>query len=87
MSGGTFQFNQYKISEIADDLEEIIYNNDGEYSRGTIEEFKIAVRYLKLAAIYAHRIDYLIACDDGEETFHERLGEELHEFYTGGEII
>jgi len=32
---------------------------------------------LKKAQIYAQRIDYLISGDDGEESFRERLKEEL----------
>lgn len=32
---------------------------------------------LEIAQIYAQRIDYLLAGDDGEETFQERLDKEL----------
>ena len=34
---------------------------------------------LKQAEIYAQRIDWLLSGDDGEESFHERLKEELEE--------
>ena len=47
------------------------------YSEETQKEFQTAVRYLKLGKIYAHRIDWFMSMDDGEETFHKRLKEEL----------
>ena len=44
-----------------------------------IEEFKKGLKILKTAAIYAQRIDWLLSGDDGEESFKERLKEELDE--------
>jgi hypothetical protein len=51
-----------------------------EYPEEIIEEFKKGVEYLRLAAIYAQRIDWLLSGDDGEESFLERLKEELDEY-------
>jgi hypothetical protein len=48
-----------------------------EYPPEVIEQFKIAVRKLREAQIYAHRIDWLISDDDGEESFLRRLKEDL----------
>ena len=48
-----------------------------EYSKETIKEFKKGLAILKKAYIYAQRIDWLLSGDDGEESFHERLKEEL----------
>ena len=78
MSGGHFDYDQYKIGYIADSIEQLIYNNnsedsDGRYSDETISEFRTAVRLLKRAEIYAHRIDWLVSGDDGEDTFHKYL--------------
>lgn len=56
------------------------YSDDGyypDYSKETIKELKKAVKILKKAEIYTRRIDYLVAGDDSEESFHERLQEEL----------
>ena len=47
------------------------------YSKETIKEFKKGLAILKKAYIYAQRIDWLLSGDDGEESFHERLKEEL----------
>lgn len=51
--------------------------NHYKYSDDVIERFKEAVEILRKAQIYAHRIDYLLSSDDGEESFLERLKEEL----------
>jgi len=92
MSGGRFDYDQYKIGYISEQIEKEIENNGKpkerkdftweddnypEYKPETIERFKEAVRYLKLAQIYAHRVDWFLSGDDGEESFHKRLNEEL----------
>jgi hypothetical protein len=85
MSGGFFDYDQYRIGRIADDVEQLILSNTDEeknewgdmkgrfYGEKTIDEFKIGLHHLKLAQIYAQRIDWLVSGDDGEETFHKRL--------------
>lgn len=95
MSGGTFNYTQYAISNIIDTIEDIIEKNgkniskedrciwdseDSKYSNypeDIIEEFKNGVKYLKIAQVYAQRIDWLVACDDGEDSFRKRLKEDL----------
>lgn len=116
MSGGHFNYDQYKLEYIADSIQELIASNaaatsgssirgtsvnlllldefafvDNDeslnewgdrvghgYSAETIAEFEKAVKYLRLAFIYAQRVDWLVSGDDGEESFHERLKEELN---------
>ena len=89
MSGGHFDYHQYQIREIADEVEQLIFGNNDEtltefgdrkgyfFSDETIDEFKTGLEYLRKAAIYAQRIDWLVSGDDGEETFHKRLKEDL----------
>ena len=48
-----------------------------EYSKETIKEFKKGLAILRKDYVYAQRIDWLLSGDDGEESFHERLKEEL----------
>jgi hypothetical protein len=105
MSGGRFEYMQYRIYDIADDikyevdkngkqlsLEELKDNfywlNDKpthhyEYPKDIIEEFKKGIKYLRLAQIYAHRIDWLLSSDDGEDSFRKRLKNDLQEFKKG----
>lgn len=89
MSGGHFDYKQYALHDIADQIQNVIDNNHsveknewGEnkgraYKPEVIEEFAMAVRILRCAAVYAHRIDYLLSGDDSEESFMERLLEDL----------
>ena len=81
MSGGHFDYDQYKIGDIADSIEQLIFDDsedsDGRYSDETISEFRTALRLLRRAQIYAQRIDWLVSCDDGEESFHKRLAFDL----------
>ena len=81
MSGGHFNYDQFKISEIADEIERVIrneaVNEERCYSKETIGEFLNGISLLRIAHIYAHRIDWLLSGDDGEDTFHERLNKEL----------
>ena len=41
--------------------------------------FKDGIKALKIAHIYAQRIDWYLSGDDGEESLFERLAEELNE--------
>lgn len=91
MSGGFFEYNQYKIHQIAEDLETVILNNgkkrehkepwEGdyhrEYSPEVIAKFKEGLELLRKAHIYAQCIDWLLSDDDGEESFFERLESDL----------
>ena len=89
MSGGYLEYEQYKTYWMADAIEQLIYENNSEelnqwgdkkgreYTEKTISEFRTAVRLLRRAGIYAQRIDWLVSCDDVEDTFHKRLALEL----------
>lgn len=91
MSGGFFDYNQYKIHQMAEQLEDVILKNGKkrenresweneyhyEYPPEVIVKFKKGLEYLRKAHIYAHRIDWLLSHDDGNESFLERLDYDL----------
>lgn len=79
MSGGDlFNYREQRIHEMIYDLEDCLPNtHDHVYSEKTINEFKTGLKYLELAFIYAHRMDYLVSSDDSESEFHERLKYDL----------
>lgn len=89
MSGGYFNYNQYKISEIAHEIEQLIRNNDDTafdewdepigrgYSESTIEKFKLALKTLREAEVMTQRIDWLLSGDDSEASFHRRWHEDM----------
>ena len=43
----------------------------------TIKEFRKGLVIMRAAAVFAQRIDWFLSDDDGEQSFHERLEEEL----------
>jgi len=102
MSGGAFDYKQYSIGQIADDiqqeieksgraktkkeLEQEFYYGEDEpdkhhyrYPDEVMEKFIEAVRLLRQAEVYAHRIDWLLSGDDGEEQFLRRLNQDLND--------
>ena len=58
------------------DDEGIIYSN---YSPKEIQKFQEAILALRIAQVYAHRVDWLVSGDDGPGSFFSRLGEDLKE--------
>lgn len=76
MSGGAFDYNQRRIKEIYEHIEEAIIREI--YQDDVIEKMKEGIDILKKAEIYAQRIDWLLSADDGEESFLERLEEDLN---------
>ena len=89
MSGGHFQYKQWEIGNMADEVEQLIIDNDSEeldewacsighhYGKETMEEFKKALSLLRQAHIYVQRIDWLVSGDDGEDSFHSRLKHDM----------
>jgi hypothetical protein len=91
MPGGTFDYNQYKITDIAEEIQARL-DRQGKMSKGSYWEpphpyetfppevelrLKEAVAALRIAAIYAQRADWFFSGNDGEESFIRRLDKEL----------
>lgn len=51
-----------------------------ELSDDTINAMKEAYRQIRIAEIYAERVDWMMSGDDSEECFRERIKEDLEEF-------
>lgn len=95
MSGGHFNYEQYTIGRIADEVEQLILNNDNtelnewgdrkfhSYPPEVIEKFREGLSQLRRAQIYAQRIDWLVSGDDGEDSFLRRLQEDLEKLNEG----
>ena len=89
MSGGHFQYKQWEIGNIGDQVEQLIldngsdekdqwgYNKHSNFTPETIAEFKKGLLLFGQAHIYAQRIDWLVSGDDGEDSFHRRLKNDL----------
>lgn len=72
------EWNKVRRKEFERLLDEHNNSTDGPvYSKKTIAQFKKGVDAVRKALVYLNRIDYLLAGDDCEDSFHERLKEEL----------
>lgn len=74
----TFEVHEFIYEYYKDEEGNQVWYND--FSKETLDEFRKGLDILNKAYIYAQRIDWLLSSDDGEDTFHERLKEELEEY-------
>jgi hypothetical protein len=93
MSGGHFDYEQYRINDIALEIYEVIESNDdktpnewggkkgNEYPPTIIEKFKEASHTLRQAQEMAQRVDWLLSGDDSEDSFLRRWDEEVREYW------
>lgn len=103
MSGGRFDYDQFRIKSIAEQIEEHLddmgkerYDVDSSFMRDFYDKYpeakynpvesdivqekmREAIKALKIAHIYAQRVDWYLSGDDGEESFLSRLEQELKE--------
>jgi hypothetical protein len=91
MSGGAFQYEQDKIDGVAWEILRLVETNSDEtlnswgspvgrgYSEEVLKRFADAVIACRRAACYVRRVDWLVSCDDGEDSFLARLDEELRQ--------
>lgn len=94
MSGGHFDYTQYHLLDIAEEIEGIIKNNDNEelndwteepigrhYPKEIIDLFKETAHTLRQAKDMVHRVDWLLCGDDGQESFLRRWKEEVRPYW------
>lgn len=89
MSGGRWDYIQHRIDDIADDISDIIKDNNRtdkdewgyiigrHYNKETIKRLKIAAKTISKAAKMMQRVDWLLSDDDGEDSFKQRWDKEI----------
>ena len=89
MSGGHFDYAQYRIEDIALSIDNLIKTNGSKeldsfgqeigrnYPADIIKKFDETRKTLRLAAAMAQRVDWLVSDDDGEDCFRERWIDEV----------
>lgn len=90
MSGGRFEYQQYRINDIAETIKEDItrLENNPEYL-DWVEDKEYLILTMKQAYVtllsaytYAQRLDWLLSGDDGEESFKQGLEEDMRKVIT-----
>lgn len=94
MSGGHFEYKQYTLGAIAEDIDRLInkalnyldnppkeddYERCYQYRQETIDKFTQTRDALIEAAKMVQRVDWLVSGDDSEDSFHKRWQEEIKE--------
>lgn len=88
MSGGSFDYNCFRISQFSEELlNKIARNNDKDeygysynYEPATLNKLIEAAKIIKVAGELAKEIEWLYSRDTGEETFEKRFNEIITKF-------
>lgn len=75
MSGGYFDYTQYRINDAADSIRRVISAGDIDDPE-ILKRFKLAAETCDRAAKMMQRVDWLLSCDDGPESFLRRWAED-----------
>ena len=89
MSGGHFDYAQFRFKDVKEQIEELVKNNDNKelnewgvpfgrnYPVGVISTFQKTASLLEMVGILVNAIDHLVCGDYGVETFRERCTKEV----------
>lgn len=83
MSGGHFDYEQYRIRTAANQLEEDLESIDRyEFEEYTVTRLRETVHALHQASEMLQRVDWLLCGDDGEDSFHQRWDQEVRSYWN-----
>lgn len=80
MSGGHFDYHQFRMREIAEEIEKIA--KSGTFREDVLNRFSEAAHTVNQAADMVQRVDWLLCYDDGEDSFIRRWEEEVREYWN-----
>lgn len=79
MSGGYFDYGQYKLQNIADDLRNLVEDDERlkfvEDKQSLFEEIDKLINMLDFSSKIIHHIDYLLSDDISEEVMWKRIND------------
>ena len=74
MSGGTFEYRQYQIEQLARDIHaELEKDYTKSFKPDTIQSIKEIADFTQLIANLVHAVDYLLAGDYSEASFKKTV--------------
>ena len=77
MSGGQWNYIQDQIDDLADQMVREFKSQSELMDETTQNHYVACYSELKKIAVYLQRLDWLLAYDDSQETYHARLKEDL----------
>lgn len=79
MSGGYFDYNQFKLQNIADDLRNLVEDDERlkfvEDKKSLFEEIDKLINMLDYSSKIIHHIDYLLSDDISEDVMWKRIND------------
>lgn len=86
MSGGALELShmEWQFEETINQIKNYIDEREEKgypLKQETKDKLHEGINIIKKAKVYINKIDYLIADDDGEQEFHDRLLEDLSNEY------
>ncbi len=86
MSGGYFDYGEFRIDDIAESIWRVIYHDRygtaPNYNEKTLAKLEEACLTLRKSAQMAHHIDWLLSGDIDEELFAKRWDEEIVKYFA-----
>lgn len=79
MSGGSLDYFCYTFEEPLKKISKEIKWGKNKWSPEVLAEFQNAIKYLKIAKIYSHSVEWLLSGDYSDDSFLGALKEELEE--------
>jgi len=77
MSGGRFNYAQSRIQCLIEEIEMLDLGELEELDAITQSNYYALIAELNKCQVHMDRLDWLLSGDDGQETYHERLAEDL----------
>lgn len=77
MSGGSLDYFYFNFDNPLTRITKEVKWGKNRWTPETLMEFQKGIKFLNIARIYLRRIEWLLSGDDGEDSFHERLKEEI----------
>ena len=87
MSGGNLDYFYSRFDEPLEKISKEIKWGKNKWSSEVLSEFQNALKYLKIAQVYSHDVEWLLSGDYGDDSFIEALKEKLDELDKNPNII
>jgi hypothetical protein len=87
MSGGSLGYFYFRFEEPLEKISKEIKWGKNKWSPEVLSEFQNAIKYLKIAQVYSHDVEWLLSGDYSDDSFFESIKEELEELEKNPDII
>ncbi len=87
MSGGSLDYFYFRFEDPLERISKEIKWGKNKWSPEVLSEFQNALKYLKIAQVYSHDIEWLLSGDYGDDSFFVSIKEELEKLEKNQTVI